>query len=356
MMTRRTLLAAAAGTLPTITGFSSEKKKPLRYLQIGTGHAHADKISVYHESPDWEVVGIVEEDPELRHLATKKATFNSYKFMSLEEAMNQPGLDVIGVETRVRDLLGTARLAVDHGCHVHLDKPAGADLAAYRDLMRVADSKNLVVQMGYMYRFNPAVQLLHRMLEEGWLGEVFETHSVMSKQMAASDRATLAEFEGGTMFELGCHLIDLTIGILGRPERVHSHPRSVLNSRGDGLADNMLAVFEYPGATATIRSTALEVEGFSRRHLTVCGTEGTFHIQPLDRPTVQISLQNERSFSKEGLKYPKGTSEIRFEDGYRRYVGDAADFAAIIRGEKQNEYPSTHDLVVQEAVLSAAGM
>lgn len=356
MVTRRTLLAAAAGALPTTSGFCSEEKKPLRYLQIGTGHAHSDKISVYNESPDWEVVGIVEEDPELRQKAKSNPAFSSFKFMSLEEALNQSGLDVIGVETRVRDLLANARIAVDHGCHIHLDKPAGADLEAYRALLKTADSKNLVVQMGYMYRFNPAVQLLHRMLNEGWLGEIFETHAVMSKKMASDDRKTLAEFEGGTMFELGCHIIDLTIGVLGQPDHVHAHSRRVLRFEGDALADNMLAVFEYPKATATVRSTALEVEGFSRRHFTVCGTEGTFHIQPLDRPTIKISLHKERVFPEGGRRYPKGISEVRFDMDYRRYVGDAADLAATIRGEKPNEYPSTHDLLVQEAVLLAAGM
>lgn len=356
MVTRRTLLAATAGTLPVFAGFSAEGKKPLRYLQIGTGHAHANKISIYDESSDWEVVGIVEEDPALLQMAKNNPVFNSFKFMTLEEALNQPGIDVIGVETPVRDLLSTARIAVDHGCHVHLDKPAGADLEAYRALLRTADSKNLVVQMGYMYRFNPAVQLLQRMLKEGWLGDVFETHAVMSKQMAPADRRALAEFTGGTMFELGCHIIDLTIGVLGRPDRVHSHSRKVLGSQSDDLADNMLAVFEYPGATATVRSTALEVEGFSRRHFTVCGTEGTFHIQPLDRPTVQISLHKKRVLPESGRKYPKGVSEIHFETDYRRYEGDASDLVATIRGEKPNQYPSTHDLVVQETVLLAAGM
>ncbi len=359
MITRRTLLAATVGSLPSVTGFSAAERKapkPLKYLQIGTGHGHANKISVYAESSDWEVVGIVEEDPELLHEAKSSSAFSSFKFLSLEEALNLRDIDAVGVETRVRDLLRYARIAIDHGCHVHLDKPAGADLNAYRSLMQTADSKDLVVQMGYMYRFNPAILLLHRMLKAGWLGEIFEAHAVMSKQMSEGDRRELAEFPGGTMFELGCHLIDLTIGVFGRPDRIHSYSRRVLDSEGDNLKDNMLAVFEYPEATATIRSSALEVEGFSRRHLTVCGTEGTFHIQPLDRPSVQLSLSRERGFGGEERKFPKGTSDFPLDSNYRRYVGDAADLAAVIRGEKANDYPSSHDISVQESVLLAAGM
>ncbi len=359
MPSRRSVLAAA-GSLPfACSGIARADAKAggaLRYLQIGTGHAHANKLSVYAESDEWEVVGLVEEDPELRAAAEKHPLYGRFPFLSLQEGLGIPGLRVVGVETRVRDLLRYARLAVEAGCHVHLDKPAGASLPEYRDLLERADEKGLVVQMGYMYRFNPAVQLLHRMLGAGWLGDVFETHAVMSKVILPQERRELAEFAGGTMFELGCHIVDLTVGVLGKPERVAPFPRRTREAAGDDFADNMLAVLEYPAATAAVRTTGLEVQGGSRRHFTVCGTEGTFHIQPLDRPKVTLSLSRERSFGDGGRLYPKGTSTLEFEPPYRRYVGDAADLAALVRGEKENSYPSVHDLAVQETVLRASGM
>lgn len=331
-------------------------KKRLRYLQIGTGHAHANKLEAYAESDDWEVVGIVEEDPALRAAAQKSPLYGKFPILSLEAGLKTPGLEVVGGETEVRDLLRYARMAVDAGFHVHLDKPAGASMAEYRELMKVADAKNLVVQMGFMYRFNPAVQLLHRMLDAGWLGDVFETHAVMSKVIPSKDRQVLDEFPGGTMFELGCHIIDLTISVLGKPDKVTPYPRRSLETPDDSLMDNMLAVFEYPKATATVRTTGLEVEGFNRRHFTVCGTGGTFHIQPLDRPKAIVTLSEEHRFDGEDKVYRKGINEIAFEPPYQRYVGDAADLAAIVRGEKPNPYPSDHDLAVQETVLAAAGM
>lgn len=356
MPTRRNAIAAASVLPFALVKASGAPKKPLRYLQIGVGHAHAGKISVYRESADWEVVGVVEEDPELLAKAKADPVYRDLKFMTLEEGLNTGNLQVVGVETAVRDLLRYARLAVESGFHVHLDKPAGSHLGEYREMMKAADGKSLVVQMGYMYRFNPAVQLLRRMHAAGWLGEVYETHAVMSKVMSRADRREVAEFPGGTMFELGCHIIDLTVQILGRPDRVVAYPRRVAVSEDDTLIDNMLAVFEYPKATATVRSSALEVDGFSRRQFTVCGTGGTFHIQPLDRPSVRLSLSQERSFGDGEHRYPKGTSEIPFEPPYVRYRGDAADLAAIVRGEKENRFPSAHDLDVQQAVLAASGM
>src|SRR5207244_3672917 len=107
--------------------------------------------------------------------------------------------------------------------------------------------------------------------------------AVMSQVVASDERRRLARFRGGMMFELGCHVLDLILGILGKPKEVT--PFAQHSSRlDDTLVDNMLAVLTYPRATATVKSSALEVEGFDRRHLVVCGTEGTYHIQPLDNP------------------------------------------------------------------------
>ena len=54
-----------------------------------------------------------------------------------------------------------------------------------------AQKKKLLVQMGYMYRYNPAVVLLRQMLDRGWLGEPFEVHTVMSKVVAPAERTIL---------------------------------------------------------------------------------------------------------------------------------------------------------------------
>ncbi len=354
-MNRRAILAISLSALPAAVLKGATKPQKLKYVQIGTGHPHASKFTQYVNSDDWDVIGIVEENPELRSQAEKNKTYQNARFLTLEEGLNTPGLKTVGIETPIRDLLRYAEIAINANLHIHLDKPAGADLQLYKRILAKADQKKLVIQMGYMFRYNPAVQLLHKILKEGWLGEVFETHAVMSKVIPLSQRQEIDEFPGGTMFELGGHIIDLTIGVLGPPNRVQAYQRRVLVTDSDTLVDNMLAVLEYPKATATVRSSALEVEGSSRRHFTVCGTEGTVHIQPLDSPTIKISLSQERKFQDDNRVFHKGHTEIVFGN-YPRYEGDAADLARIIRGEKDNPYPTKHDLAVQETLLTASGM
>ena len=320
----------------------------IKYGQIGVGHAHASKYSTYVASDDYEVVGIAEPDPRLRAAAEKLSAYRDANWMSVEQLLNVPGLQVVGVETRVEDLLDTAELCVTAGKHIHLDKPAGTSLPQFKSILDTAASQHLAVQMGYMYRYNPAVVQLRQFLKNGWLGEPFEVNTVMSKLVNADARKALAKFSGGTMFELGCHLIDLVIGVLGTPENVIAYPKHS-SAIDDSLMDNMLAVFDYSQATAIVRSSVNEVDGGARRHFTLCGSEGTFHIQPLDSPSSRVT------FLKPHGKYPKGYQTLTYPK-YARYIDDAADLAKIVRQEKVADFSYDHDYAVQRAVLLASGM
>ena len=170
----------------------------------------------------------------------------------------------------------------------------------------------------------------------------------MSKIVPPHDRRELAEYPGGMMFELGCHILDLVIGVLGEPQQVSAFGRHAA-TENDALIDNMLAVLEYPKALATVKSSAQEVDGGARRHFVVCGTEGTFHIQPLDNPSARVTLATRRG------DQPAGTRDVSFPK-FTRYGADAADMARILRGEKSTDFPYEHDLAVQRTLLKACGL
>lgn len=338
----------ALGTATVAGNLSAAEKPRIKIGQIGTGHGHANKISVYRQSADYDVVGIVETDLKLRAAAEKQAAFAGLKWLTREELFAIPGLQAALIETKVPNLLDHAESAIDHGFHIHLDKPAGASLPHLRRIMEKAKQKERLIQVGYMFRYNPAIMMLREFLKKGWLGEVCEINTVMGKIVDPVSRQELAQYTGGIMFELGCHVLDSVVSMLGKPTRVTPYHRhsSIL---ADKLNDNMLAVLEYPKTLVTIKASAVEVDGGDRRHMVVCGTEGTFHIQPLDNPSAKITLSTARG------EFKKGTQEIKFEK-YQRYVGDAGDMAKIIRGEKKADFSPEHDLLVQETLLKASGM
>ncbi len=357
--TRRTFISTSTGAVlaGTATTQGNKLEAPrhktrIKVGQIGTGHGHAGgKMRALRENPDFEVVGIVESNPEYRRSAKKSEIYQGVKWMEQDQLLATKGLQVVAVETDVPLLLDTAEACVDAGLHIHLDKPGGSSLPHFSRILEKTKTKNLIVQMGYMFRYNPGVVLMRDLVKKGWLGEPFEMRCVMSKLMGpGKGREENAWYSGGTMFELGGHMIDTVVKILGVPDRVTPFLQR-LDPYGDGLglADNTLAVFEYPKALAEIKVSLLEVEGGQRRHITLCGTEGTLHIQPMGAPQGRLALLKPHG------KYKKGYQQVDFPP-YPRYVDDIEDLAAMVRGERENRFTPEHDLMAQETLLHASGM
>lgn len=354
-MQRRSFLSALgrAGLVATSSaaglGRASASGPRLRIAQIGTGHAHADgKLATLRRSTDFELVGVCEPDERLRRGASSRKDYQGVRWLSEEELFNTPNLRAVAVETEVKDLLAFGARCVAAGLHVHLDKPAGESLAAYRRLLDDATRRGLTVQMGYMFRYNAAFEFCFRAAREGWLGKIFSIETVMGKASAAGERARLLPYRGGTMFELGCHVIDAVITLLGPPEQVTAHARHS-GAFTDDLLDNQLATLAYPNALATVRSSLIEVAGNVRRQFVVNGDGGTVDIRPLEPPAVRLALAQPRG------KFKKGYQDVPVSPR-PRYEADFVDLARVIRGEKKFDWTPAHDLAVQETILRASGL
>lgn len=333
-------------------------RKRIRIGQLGIGHNHGSgKMAALRKLTDhFEVVGVAEPDPVWREKRQNDPAYKGLPWLSEEELLNTAGLEAVAVETDVPDLIPAARRCIEAGMHLHLDKPGGEEMEPFREMLELADSKGLTVQMGYMYRYTPAIQLCLRAVHEGWLGRVFEVHCVMSRMDGMDYRKWLSQFQAGAYYIFGCHLIDLVVSMLGKPDRVTPYLRRTWPEK-DNVVDNGLAVMEYPYATATVRAAVVEVEGFRRRQLVVCGDKGTFDIRPLEYngsnplpTTVRLTL------AEPAGPYAAGCHEFEMETPKGRYDAQLIELAEIIRGEKENPYPSAHEIMVQEASLAACGL
>ena len=116
-------------------------------------------------------------------------------------------------------------------------------------------------------------------------------------------------------------------------------------TRADGFADNQLAVFEYPDATATIRCNHVDPFGGPRRQFSVVGDSGTIEIRPLEPPKLTLMIDRPRA------DYGKGVHQIDFPRR-GRYDGDFQDLAAVLTGKKEFHWDYDHDLAVQKAVAT----
>lgn len=329
--------------------------KKIKIAQIGIGHNHGEaKMLACRKFPDiFEVVGYAESDEEW---IKKRAALDAYKGLrryNEEEILSMDDIDAVLVETDVWRLNEIAKKCVDRGLHVHIDKPAGENLEEYAQVLRTAKEKKLIVQLAYMYRQNPAIEKTMELIRSGKLGEVLYIDTMMSTDHDATYRKWLEHFAGGTMYIFGCHLIDIVYSIMGKPQEVIPH----LHKSGLGGADsydNDIALLRYPTGITSIRTSSVEVNGFGRRQLVICGTKGTVEIKPLERPTKMYVSYKEKIDNI----YSDTRQEVICDQvgGDKRYDKMMLDFASFIRKEKENPYTYEYELELQKVILSASGV
>lgn len=332
-MNRRAFLFASAST----AAFAASPAR-LRIGQIGTEHAHAaGKMEAMRSLTDlWEVVGV-----------TGPKGYDGVKSMSVDELLAVPNLNAVAVETTIEASCAMARRCIDAGKHIHLDKPGALDHAEFKAMRLEAEKRTLTVQMGYMLRYNPAFELLFHAVNEGWLGQITEIDAAMGKLADPSTRGKIGALEGGGLFELGCHIIDATLTILGKPASVTPFSTPTAS---DGVKDNQMAVLSYPNATAIIRCNHADPFGGPRRRFNVTGTEGTMEILPLESGKVTLSITKARG------SYKKGTQTFQLDVPKGRYDAEFVDLAKVVRREKKLAWDAAHDIAVHETVLRAAGI
>jgi predicted dehydrogenase len=344
-MRRRKFIGGLAAALCAPSISKAVQPDKIKIGQIGLAHPHArGKLAAIRSlAEEYEFIGVVEPD------VARRKSVRGVKFISEEELLNTKGLEAVAVETRVRDLVPTAARVVDTGRHIHLDKPAGPSLPAFKKLVVEAKHRKLTLQMGYMLRYNPAFQFMFRVAREGWFGEIMEIDAMMGKLAGADMRRQLAEISGGGFFELACHILDSTIFILGKPQKVHGITRRTREGKGDIFADNQLAVLEFAKGTACLRCNHNDPFGGPRRRFQIAGTQGGMEIRPLESGKFVLSLDRARG------EFKKGNQTVQL-DGGRSYMAEFADLAKVIRGEKALDWSYEHDLTVHETLLLICGM
>ena len=343
--TRRRLLggAAAAATSPwTLRG--AGEIAPAGIGQIGTEHSHASgKMQALRALPRlWRVAGLV--DPAGR---ARGPAYEGVPRLAEAQLLTDPTVPAVVVETALDDSCATALRALRAGKHVHLDKPGATDHAEFTAMRTEAERRGLILQMGYMLRYNPGIVFLRRAVREGWLGEIMEVEGLMGKPAGDAERDYAANLPGGAMFELGCHLIDVIIDLLGPPAAVHSHRTP---TRNDGLPDHQLAVLEFRRATATVRINLADPFGNERRRLSVTGKNGTCEVLPLESGNVTLSLKTEQG----GFKPGRHTVRLPREGG--RYDGEFIDLAAALRERRPLAWNAAHDIATHRTTLLASGV
>jgi predicted dehydrogenase len=173
----------------------------------------------------------------------------------------------------------------------------------------------------------------------------------MSTLIPEAARRVISRHTGGIFYDLGGHMLDQVVWLLGRPVKVTSFLR---NDSGivPEFQDNTLGVFEYENALAFVDIAAMETPPMARR-FEVYGSRGSAILLEPFEPGHQIRLCLKEAY--EG--YAQGEQFIPFQSRSRLtlYELELEAFLAAIQGTRPPDRPMAHELLVQETLLRATG-
>lgn len=333
--------------------------KKIKIAQIGAGHDHAsDTITALKQQNDiYDLIGYAVVAGDEEKYEANKSEYEGINKMSVEEILYYPGLDAVCIETEDRRLTQYSILAAEKGLHIHMDKPGSESDEDFDRLIDLAKKKNIVFQMGYMYRYNPAIVKLKADIESGKLGEIYSVEAHMSCTHPVKKRQWLGNYPGGMLYFLGCHLIDLIYSICGEPDEII--PLSMPVGTDGVTADDFgMAVFKYKNGVSFVKTTAMEIGGFERRQLVVCGTKGTVEIKPFEwkAPESSDKIAMRITGVREAFdRHWNVTGDYHNTPAYGRYDEMFRAFARYIAGKEKNPYEYDYERRLHKIILAACG-
>lgn len=249
----------------------AQGEQPLRGIVVGLGVMGSHHLRVLRSLPDCVVVAVVDPDDErrARHRTGDGAIATH---VSLAEALADNEADFVCIATPVDLLPRSAEQALEAGLAVLVEKPIAATEAEAEDLVRSAEERGLLLSVGHVERFNPAVMALKEKLEQDSLGRIYQLHA--RRLSPYPHRGTLS----GVALDLATHDLDVMRHVTGQ-EVVRVYAETA--DRGaDGIEDLVCATLRFEDDSTGL----LEVNWLTPtkvRELTVTGERGMFVVDYL---------------------------------------------------------------------------
>lgn len=119
---------------------------------LGAGHLGKIHIKCIKLTPEFELTGFYDSDPE--NAALVESEFGIRRFQNIEDLIE--AVDVVDIVTPTLSHFDCASLALKKFRHVFIEKPVVTSPEEATKLIAIASEANVKVQVGHVERFNPA--------------------------------------------------------------------------------------------------------------------------------------------------------------------------------------------------------
>ena len=198
----------------------------LRAAVLGVGAMGAHHARLYRAIDGVELVAVADQSNELKAIAEQ---YGCAGYRGHFELLERERPDLVSVAVPTSGHLEVVLEALRAGCHVLVEKPIAATSEQGEQLARAAEAAGLVLAVGHIERFNPAVRRLRDLIDAGTLGRI--TSCVARRVGVMPPRVRDADI----VIDMAVHDVDVLGYLLGsHPDRVRATGgRAWLSDRTD---------------------------------------------------------------------------------------------------------------------------
>jgi predicted dehydrogenase len=269
------------------------KREKLRVGVIGVGHLGEYHVQKYKAISNAELVGVVDTNVERSNEIAQR--YSTRVFEEHSELLSMVDGVSLVVPTEIH--FDVAKDILSKGIHLLIEKPITYKLEPADTLIRMAQEKNLVLQVGLVERFNPAVVKMESILNQ----PVFiESHRM--------NMFTARGIDVDVVLDLMIHDLDIILHVVpSEVKEVHAVGMSVITGKTD--IANARMIFEN-GTVANL--TVSRVSNKTLRKIRVFQPDAYISVNCAKK---EISVIRLDVAGKDLNDYPQLTSEkIRYPD------------------------------------------
>lgn len=315
---------------------------PLRkFALIGCGRIaqrHAEQINAHGQL-------VAAFDVVLSAAESFCAKYGGKPYSSLEEMLaGDHGAEVISICSPNAFHANNTLAALRAGYHVLCEKPMAIDVADCGQMIQVAERANKRLFIVKQNRFNPPVDFVKNLIDQGKLGRVLSCHlscfwNRNEQYYKDSWRGTM-KIDGGTLYTLFSHFIDLLYWMVGDISTVDAITGNLAHGDMIEFEDTGGAVFRFHnGAIGTLNYTTNAFGGNMEGSLTLFCEKGTIKIGG--------QYLNELEYFKvEGVEPPDQVATTSAA-GYKHYEGSQSRLDCV--------YSNLNEVLNGSGVIATAG-
>ncbi|MFT7412914.1 MAG: putative dehydrogenase [Paraglaciecola sp.] len=141
------------------------------------------------------------------------------------QMLADPEIDIIYIATPHNFHYKQAKMCLEAGKHVLVEKPCTVNAQQMQKLVKLAQNKNLLLQEALWSRFMPCLSQLRQLLNEGIIGDIQYIQSEIGFAFQNTEKSRLlkAELAGGALLDLGIYSITVSQFLLQEhPDKVEA--------------------------------------------------------------------------------------------------------------------------------------